>query len=88
MSKLEDYIIRCYGCYYFQEVETQCIIASNSRSVLEIEDCEEFTCPKNCSCDTQPHEPLHCEIIPEELQVNFVEPYKYKTSETLKEEGS
>jgi hypothetical protein len=68
----EDKLFRCFGCANLQK--DMCVKDENApTSIFEIEECEEFLCPKNCSCDTQEGEPLHCEPGPEELEFYLFE---------------
>ena len=68
---MKEKLIRCYGCAFFTDLTGiggvfLCNI-DKAVNIEDIEDCHEFTCPKHCQCIAQPHEPLPCEIIPEEL---------------------
>ena len=59
----EDVLQRCYGCAFNED--NKC--TDLKESIFEIEHCEGFICPKDCSCDNGQGKPLYCEIIPEEL---------------------
>ena len=72
----EEKLYRCFGCANLRGgmcVKLTTFPFHADLSIFEIENCNEFTCPKNCSCDTQEGEPLHCEPGPEELEFYLFE---------------